>query len=76
MKVLLASIVPNYFDVKVLRKEICDFFNKVSKEAWKRKESKTIITFDVLQVYVDVTSKHPTNDDFIAAQIFTFFAGG
>lgn len=76
MKVLLALILPNFFAVKVLRKEICDFFNKVSNEAWKRKESKTIITLDVLQVYVDETSKHSTNDDFIAAQIFTFFAGG
>ena len=75
-KVMLSSILPNFFAVQVLRKEICDFFDKVTNEAWKRKESKAINSIDILQAYVDETSKHLTKDDFIAAQIFTFFAGG
>jgi hypothetical protein len=76
-KVLLASIVPNVFSLKVLREDVCAFFNaKVSAEVSRRSVNKTKNSKHVLQTFIDEVQMHSMHDEFIAAQIFTFFAGG
>jgi hypothetical protein len=76
-KALLSSIMPNVFSLRVLREDVCAFFkDKVSCEVSRRRANKAKNSKDVLQTFIDELSKHSLHEDFIGAQIFTFYAGG
>lgn len=77
INMLLTSIKPKRFKKNVLRTEICDFFDAyVSREIAKRKSNNGRSEKNVLQTFIDATSKNSIPDEFITAQVFTFFAGG
>lgn len=76
IKFTLASIIPNFLSVKVLREEVCRFFNDNISNVVSRQSVNNTNAQNVLHAFAHEASKHSLHDKFVLSQIFTFFAGG
>lgn len=74
IKKYLTSIIPQRFVSKVLRSEINEYFkDKISREITRRKFQ---YGTNEVNTFIDAALSVSLNEEFVAAQIFTFFAGG